>query len=398
MKKFFAIVTILFAFFAKFSFAQQIIRVPQEKMTEDDFQIHSRIFLDNFIYDEYQSTDRQNEFKNNGLMFDLVTQAFYKNWFGYFNYRIQENPTQSSEEQRRQFLATGGGDKSYENHFGLMREFYLGYENEDFRVYGGKFRPTFGKAWLLGRGIWTQELSVNYMQLERLGLGGALKFGDKKKNDAYELAFAAYNKDVNVFDNTQLTVRDPSDKIQGNSGENRGLTSYTLNLDMNFDFGNKEKLFYRFALTNLSVNERQAINRLAANKIEDEKGFSATMIYEKSFNDDIYLNYLAEYADIKNINGDGDVSDRYFNTSLITNLYDNWNITLGYANRRNLNIGQNGFDQRFSEISAGYSFDKTILFDQLTLQIGHKNLRTNFKNEVDKRNILGFMIRYQKWI
>ncbi len=399
MNRFFIIATVFFAMiFSPSVFAQHMVQVPAYKMNDKKFQIHSRIYAENFFEDRYQNTKSNEEFKISGTRFDIVSQAFYnKNWFAYFNYRIQEDPIQQSEAQRINNANQSAGDKFFENHFGLTRELYVGYENDDFRIYGGKFRTAFGRAWFLGRGIWTQDLAINYMQLENLGFGGVVKAGNEKTAGKYEFGFSAFTKDTKNLDNSQITNRDSFNKANGDAAHERSLGSYTANIDVNFDFSENEKLFYRFAYTNLKVNSNQAVSRIQANKIEDQQGFAATMIYQYPLLQNVELDYLAEFVDMKNVNGDADISDQYFNTSAIFNLRKNWNLTFGYASKRNIIHGENGEDQQFSEISAGYSFFNNLLFDKLQIQVGHRHLRTDLKTELDKKNSYALMIRYIKW-
>ncbi len=392
------ILTILAIFFAKPAFSLHAIKPNFEKSDDSKLEIYNRILVDNVNSKTYSATDRKDEYKNSFARFDLVTNVKYdKNWFLYFNYRVQEDPSQISEVSRRNNLPNGGGDKSYENHFGLARELYFGYENDNFKVYGGKFRPAFGRAWLLGRGIWTQDLSVNYMQLERLGLGAILKAGDKKTTGRYNFGFSSYTQDTKNLDNSQITTRDPALKSEGLAGQERGFNSYNAHMDINFDFGKKEKIFYRLAYSRLGANNRQAISTISGNKIEDQKGLSATIIYNYPLSNKIEASNLVEYVDLKNINGNSDLTDQYFNINTILTYNKNWNITLGVANQKRINHSENGFDRQESEISAGYTFFKTAFFDKFQLQFGHKHERSDNKINVRKRNIYGLMLRYIKW-
>jgi hypothetical protein len=170
-----------------------------------------------------------------------------------------------------------------------------------------------------------------------------------------------------------------------------------VNLDINFDFGEKENLFYRLAYSNLNVNSNQAISRINTNKIEDQKAYSATMIYKYPFAKNFNLDSLIEYVDVNNFNGDSEIRNRYLNTNIIANFYENWNLTLAFARQQNIHHGQNGFDEYFSEISAGYTFKNKLLFDKLQLQIGHKNLRINYKDSLDEASSFGALVRYIKF-
>ena len=99
---------------------------------------------------------------------------------------------------------------------------------------------------------------------------------------------------------------------------------------------------------------------------------------------------------MKNVGGNSDLGDRYFNGSLVGNIFQNWNITTVYARRQSFYLGQNGFDQDMAEISAGYRFDKNTFFDSLLIQTAYRNLRTDYHTSLDTKNTVGILVRYIK--
>ncbi len=363
-----------------------------------DFLLTTKVRADSILNDEYQSSNRKNEFKNNYLRIDVLSNAtFKKNWIGYLNYRIQETPVQESEIVRRDALPNGGGDKTFENNYGLLREFYFGYDGDKIKVYGGKFRPTFAMAYRVGRGIWVEEVAANnYNPLEKLGGVVVLKAGNEKTVGKYDLGFGVFTNDRKNLDKTQFTNRDPILKSDGIPGDTRKPESYFTSLDVNYDFGNNEKLLYRFAYMNLAVNSNSLVDEIDASKIDDQKGMAATMKYQYPVSKNYNFDLLTEYVDMKNIDGNSDVSDKYLIANIINNIYDNWNITLGYGGKRQQYLGRNGQDEDMSEISAGYKFGKNYFFDSFTIQIGQRHYRTNNKISVDKVNSRGLMFRYIK--
>lgn len=394
MNKIFIFAIVLFWPFAVFSAKSNTGKTEEYK---SNFKISTRLRIDNIFNDEYQSTDRKNEFHNNYLRVDVLSNATYKkNWFGYLNYRVQETPFQASEIERRRVLPNGGGDKTFENNVGVLRELHFGYENEKFKVYAGKFRPYFGLAYRVGRGIWLDEIASEYSPLEKLGFGGVLKAGDEKTIGQYQLGLSVFTHDRKNLDNSQFTTRDPVRKSSGKPSDTRSPESYNLSLDVNYDFGNNEKLFYRFAYINLAVNSNALQGDVAADKIADQKGLAATIKYQKSVIDNYNFDLLADYVDMKNVDGNSDISNKYWIANIINNIYNDWNITLGYANKKNQHVGENGQDQSMSEVSAGYTFVKNALFDKLNVQIGQKHYRTNNKISLDKRNSYALMLRYIK--
>ncbi|HLD77235.1 MAG TPA: hypothetical protein VI861_03790 [Rickettsiales bacterium] len=385
-------------FFPLNSFAVQAFD-DKELDKKGDFNITSRLFIDNVVNDEYQATNRKNEYKNTYLMFDFATIVrLRQKWFGYVNYRIQENPVQASETERRAALANGGGDKTYENHAGVLRELFVGYDGDVVKVYGGKFRPDFGRSYYIGRGIWAGELTaVRYNLLEKIGVGGLLKAGDEKTIGKYEIGASFFTNDRKNIDNSQITVRDRVSKSDAKIGDTRSLQSYVVNLDIKYNFAVDEKLFYRFSYMDLSPNSDVLSTTIAGNKIANQKGYSATMSYLYPLIKNYDVDFFIEYASLKNVAGNSDISEQYLSTSLKNIFYKNWNLTLAYEESRIKHIDQNGQDNFFSEISAGYTFfGRQQFFDRLNFQVGHKHLRANNKTDVDKRNSYGLMVRYIK--
>ena len=231
-----------------------------------------------------------------------------------------------------------------------------------------------------------------------MGFGGIYRVGDIRKTGQYELGFSAFTNDRKNLDNAIFSKRDSAHKSDAKPGDTRSLKSYVASLDVKFDFGenfgSKEKLSYHFAYTNLAVNSN--MSSVTSNKIADQKGFVAGLNYEYPLAENFALDALLEFEKTKNLNGDGDISEHYLTSSLITKIYHNWNVTLGYAERDNSHVDQDGFKQNTSEISFGYDFDKTILFDKLTIQAGYKNQRTDNKTNLNVQNVLGVLLRYYK--
>jgi hypothetical protein len=146
----------------------------------------------------------------------------------------------------------------------------------------------------------------------------------------------------------------------------------------------------------MAVNANALQGDVSASKIEDQKGIAATMKYQKPVSKNYNFDLLIDYVNMDNVLGNADISDRYFIANIINNFYNNWNLTLGYAGKRQKQVDRNGQDQDMTEISTGYTFNKNKLFDKLNLQIGQKHFRTNNKIIVDKRNSYAAMLRYTK--
>ena len=356
--------------------------------------VRSRLILDLNFDDNYQSTNRQNELREtraNGRFFSTFNLS--RNLFISSFLRLEES-LQASTTSRRNAASDGGGSRSFENHGAYFEELSLTYDSKNRALIAGKFNSNYGRAWRQGRGIWTGEIANNYRQQEKLGFGTILRAGNSKTTGKYNFGFSAFTNDRKNLDNSVITKRDSNHKSDAKPGDTRSLESYVASLDIDFDFSPQEKLTYHFAYTNLAINKRQSIVEKA--KIDDQKGFVASLNYKYPLAKNFDLDGLIEYSNTKNFGGDSDISESYLTANLIAKIYKNWNVTLGNSSRKNIEIDRNGFDQNSSEISAGYDFDKTIFFDRLALQVGHKNQRTNYKNSIETQNVLGVLLRYYK--
>jgi hypothetical protein len=342
----------------------------------------------------YQSSDRKSEVKTaffNGRFFTTLnlTPNLYLNSF----VRVEEE-TQNAENIRRSQSFDGGGDRAFENQGAKFEELVLVYDQKDFGFLIGKYTLNYGKAWLQGRGIWNHQISNNYRQRNNLGFGGVYRIGDRENEGEYNFGFNIFTADRKNLDGSIVTKNDSFSKSEARAGDSRNFNSFAASLDINYDFGEREKLNYHFAYLNADVNDR--VSTLPKNKIDSQKGFLANIKYQYPLSKNFDLDGLLEYADEKNIDGDSDNYQDFLISSLVLRYKKNYNLTIGGARFRDIKNGENGTDRIQSEISIGYDFDKTILFDRLILQIGYKNLRIDNKSSLDSRNTCGILLRYLK--
>lgn len=386
--------TLFFACNAFGAQAKEKIKIKEVKEKKSNVKISSEVRLENFSVDTYQATDSQNEFSENRATARLRTNiTINEHWFSFVDIRYQE-----VGDFREENKADNSSDKNrnYDDHGAFLRELRFGYRNDTFEVFVGKFRTNFGEAWRKGRGIWTQDIAAsNYMQIDRLGVSSKVSAGDIKTIGRYDLSVSFFTNDRKNLDNSVITSRSNPSKADAVPGDTRNLDSYTANLDVNYNFGNEETLYYRFAYTNLAVNSL-AVTSIAANKIEDQKGYSASIEYKYPVTNNFRLDTFLEYVGMKNVGGNADINESYRNAILVGNFCKKWNLTLAYVGRDNHQTGQNGFDQNFAEISGGYTFAKNIVWDSLLIQAGYKNLRSDYKSSLDKQNSYGAMVRLIK--
>lgn len=368
--------------------------------SQDEVRTFSQIRAENLNSRDYQSTNSNDEYTNSAAKVNFISRAVLnKKWFTEVNFRYEQVKPQSVDEKNY------GGEGAY------LREFRVGYEGRNTMFYAGKFRPFFGIAWRNGRndwidhtannqeqfdynntrGVWTDYIAQNYAQTEKLGIGSVVKAGNAKTVGKYEFGLSLFTNDRKNFDNSIINSRTSPSKSDALPGDTRSLSSYAASLDVSFDFAQDEKLFYRFAYIDLATNS--LASSVPADHVADQKGFSAAINYQYPFSRDFNLNGLAEYVSMKNVGGNSDITDGYFSSSLVANIYQNWNITTAYSSHKNVWVGQNGFDQNMSEISGGYRFDKNIFFDSFLIQAAYRNLRSDYKTSLDTKNSVGLLLR-----
>ncbi len=395
MKKF--LVFIFSVFFCQTVVALESIDAIEESPKNiplTNFAAVSRARVENTSSRDYQATRSVDEYNYTTLQANLNTDIIYKkNWRFESWFRLDE-----VNQLRNVADANSGDDRAYENLGLYVRELKLGYVDENFSFYAGKFRPHFGMAWSVGRGIWGNQFALNYQQLEKIGLSTYLRAGDLAKTGRYEFGVSFFTNDRKNLDNSLINKRDSDRKNQGLPADTRNLDSYVASLDVAFDFARDEKLFYRFSYQNLAVNS--LASTVDSNKIGDQKGYSALINYQYPINSNLNLNGLAEYVYLKNVGGNSDITDKYLSSSLVANFFKNWNATLIYNAQQHFHLDQNGYDRNLTEISGGYSFFGNKLFDKLLFQVAYRNMRTNNKTAaaggLDTKNSYGILVRYIK--
>ena len=289
----------------------------------------------------------------------------------------------------------GNGDRFFKNQALQIDEITANYQNKNLTIVAGKFVPDFGINWKWGRGIWSNNLSYDYKQNQKLGGGASLKIGDQKRVGQYNFSFATFTNDNTSLSNSLINKPEAYNKSDAKAGDASGLLqSYNAALDVLFDFGENEKLSYHFSYINLAVNSKAT--QVQLNKLGDQKGYVAAMNYRYPISENFVVDSLLEYVALKNIGGNSDISDKYSTASLVGEIYRNWNITLATTHLARREVNFNGVDQNLSEISAGYKFTPAKFFDQLLLQVGYKNFRTNYKTSLNSNNSIGALLRLIK--
>lgn len=288
-----------------------------------------------------------------------------------------------------------GSGRYFENIGAYAQEINLNYHQKNYSLIAGKFNLNFGNAWRWDRGIWIHQIADGYRQNEKLGFAAVYRLGNPQTTGQYNLSFSTFTNDRKNFDNSTIHNRYSPSKSDGKAGDTRSLSSFNIGLNVNFDFGKDEKLSYNFSYLKQATNRNSS--QFASNKTDDENNFVAGINYLYPLSQNLKLDFLSEYSELKNVGGNSDVTERYATYLLKTYYQKNWNALIGYSVISRKVTESLGFDQNISEASIGYDFDKTCLFDRLTIQSGIKRLFTNNANASETLNGVGVLIRYYKY-
>ncbi|MDX2082546.1 MAG: hypothetical protein SFV53_00970 [Rickettsiales bacterium] len=355
-----------------------------------------------FNYDHnYQSQDSVNNYNDSLLKTILASKAALNKHLSLQSViRLDElnkyNSDFATNSSGGNVAASTGNSRYFQDEALRVDEIALNYTNKNLTILAGKFVPNFGLNWKWGRGIWSNNLSSNYRQMQKIGGGFSYKMGDRKKTGQYNFGFSTFTNDQTGLNNSLINKSAPYDKNSATPGNAGGiLQSYVASIDVLFDFSQKEKLSYHFSYLNLGVNSNVATTTTSS-KIGDQQGYAAALNYRYPIIENFLIDALVEYVDMKNVGGNSDITQKYSTASLVGEIYQNWNVTLATTLMAQRQINYNGFNQNLSEISFGYKFDKTAFFDQILLQAGYKNFRTNYKTDVVSNDSLGFLVRYIK--
>ncbi len=323
-------------------------------------------FFNNYTYD---SNNPKNEFNENYLrsLLDLKVKL-HKNLS--LNARLNlEETNPDSEESQRSASSKGGGNKSFEDEELGIKILNLSYDYKYGEFIVGKFETKFGTAWKRQDNIVLFDKARDaYREDEKLGFANYIKVGDEKKNGLYILGLSIFTNDSKNLDGKLIIKDDTASKNEGIPGDERGLKSYVASMDIDYDFGNEEKLSYHLSYLNLGVNKRSS--PVKQGKIQDEKRYALAMNYQYPLHKNILANGFVEYVNITNRDGDIDKDVDFLTTTLSLQFFKNYSMMLGRYKERTTELATNGVDTDVRELNFGYKFSDDSIFKNLTIMTG----------------------------
>ncbi len=349
-------------------------------------------FFDNYNYD---SSNPQNEYNENYLRSKLDLNVKFNNKFYLKSSFLLRESNPDSEELERSESPKGGGNKSFEDEILYIKALNLNYDYKNATFTAGKFTTRFGQSFKRQDNLYLFEKSRDqYRQDKKLGFSSYVKAGNEADTGHYVVGLAVFTNDSKNLDGSTITKRDGTNKNDGNPGDKRGLKSYIASMDINYDFGNEEKLSYHLSYINLSVNDKQS--PVTKSKTEDTKAYALNMDYQYPLHKNIIAQGFIEYANFNNHEGNIDKDVDFLTTILTFYFFKNYNITIGRYQEEQTQINTNGIDNNVRELSLGYKFSDQSILKGLQIMGGIKREKTDYKTSKVRDNVAGVLVRYIK--
>lgn len=372
---------------------EKLRKIVEEKV--ENYVPHFK-FSQRIISDVSQTKNfgniRNNFNDTNGIIRYYPAITFKNNieFSGIFRFARFDNQNDIIKRQNNPYKS---GSRTFENMGINISELNIKYSRNNSSIILGKFTANFGIAWRWNKGIFIHTLANQYNLNEKLGVAFITKYGSSKKTGVYNLSFSTFTNDRKNLDNSLFHRRDSDSKSQALPGDTRSLSSYSLALDINFDFSKNEKLLYHLARSHLVVNKNAS--SLPRDLIRNQVGYAYGMNYSFPINEEFKGETMLEYATIKNLNGNRGVSSNFLTTN-VTLRYLNYRLMIGTSKNNISNVNAKSDYRRLSEINIGYQFDKNKYYDKIDAIIGYyQTLNDNINSKsIDKS--IAILIRYYK--
>ncbi len=370
--------------------------IPQiPKIELKKLKFTNRIISDLSITDHFNNTNSKNEFIDTAGVVRYYSSLQLNQNFEIYGIARLARFDNDGDIARRENNNKGNNNRTFENLGINLSELNIKYSKDNSSIITGKFTTNFGTAWRWNKGIFIHSVAQNYALTEKLGFTGVTKYGDLKKTGIYNFSLSLFTNDRKNFDNSLFHRKNSDNKSQAIAGDTRSLSSITFATDVNFEFRAKEKLSYHLAYSKLGINKNAtSIDR---NKIKKQTGIVFGVNYKLPLQKNLDLENITEYANIKNIDGNSDISDKYFTSNLTLKYLSKYSIMIGNSNNKNKNRLGSGSSRNITEINIGYEFNKNQFFDKLTAQIGfYQTLNKNIENTANRNKSFALLVRYYK--
>lgn len=297
---------------------------------------------------------------------------FSKNWSIITNWIYRPVTAGNSDDPSiyRSILGNRGfglGDEGL-----IVEQLKAQYENEDMKVFFGKFDPDFGSAFRDEKrlGIFTGDFTRDYQLREKIG-GGITALLENS-----EISFSTFFNDTSGLTQSALNQRytvPTGNNVAGNTGS---LSSYVVSWDGQDLFGVKN-LFYNFGYRDLGVNNVPGSS--------NEIGYVGGLEYSIPLSLHTSIVPFFEIAKINHFYGQSNLDALYMTSALIAR-YSGWSATITNVvrNMSQTTIAGNTHEYQM-EYTLGYKFSNNVAIDVT---------RANIKEGTNAFTAIGAMISY----
>jgi|APGre2960657423_1045063.scaffolds.fasta_scaffold00185_3 hypothetical protein len=304
---------------------------------------------------------------------------FNQNWVVKTQWRLQPNDVlttrdQSNPERYRTFLSSNRGMNFDQMGF-LVEEIKIQYQNDDIKIFAGKYDPTFGNAHRKSKriGVFSAQFAEDYNLREKIGLGAVALL------ESSQITFNTFFNDTTDLSSSVINNRGRANKKNTLSGATSTISSYSVSMEGE-DLFDIKNLFYNFGYRSLGVEKAYNSKR--------EIGYVLGGEYLHKFGNESSIIPFVELVDIKNLSGISGRNAQYITLAIIGN-YRNWTTSISNQTRnieKNYHNNYHTFDRQ-SQLSIGYRFTNNI-----TLDIARAEIREDAK----KGSLVGINLSYVK--
>lgn len=329
--------------------------------------------------DRVMSTQESGVSANNAFIYvePKVSLNFNKNWSIKTDFRLNPNDSLTTRnstypERYRTFLSANRG-LGQEDLGIIVEEMKVHFENEDMKLFAGKFDPTFGTAYNKAKriGVFTSQFAEDYNLREKIGVGGIALLEDSK------ISINTFFNDTTGLSRSTLNDRGRAASNNGIAGNTGTLSSYSVAMDGQNIFG-VENWFYNVGYRSLGVSKLDGRAR--------EKGYVIGSEYLYKIGQQTSIIPFVEVAKINNFTGEQGRNALYSTVALI-GKYSSWTASISRLSR---NISQHQditprVKDHQLQLSVGYKFT-----NNLTLDVS----RSNMKESGNRASLIGTVLSY----
>ena len=325
--------------------------------------------------DKIRSSEKENiKSINNRVNVDAdFSLNFNQNWSLITDWKFKQvrNRDTNNPERYRTILSNKRGIGF--NDEGLVVEQLKGqFENDDAKIFLGKFNPSFGSAFRKEKriGVFTTDFTKDYELREKIGVGLSALL------ESHEFELNMFFNDRSALNGSAVHKRDRDDKLEGLPGNNSKPSSYVFSIKGEDLFG-VGNLVYNIGYRNLEVKDLEGRG--------DETGFVGGLEYLIPMTSNASLIPFVEAVSIKNFSGESNRDAKYYTVALVVK-YKSWTTSVSSVTRdiEKKNAVDNVIDRQV-QYSVGYKFDNNISIDIS---------RAEIKEDRYDASIIGVLVSY----